>query len=467
MKKEVLYSVNLCKSINKQMVLRNLSFGLYEGEILGILGKNNLEITALVQLLSGETVPDSGTLFVKDSQAALPDIAKARKRGVYLISGVPSLIPKFTVAENISVSRPVSIKGFFINHRKNEKEITEFLTEYGFDLSPYDTVERLSMFECFQAELARALFGQAEILVFYQIGAGMSDEEMERFVNQMRDLQKRGISIIYINASLNNMLHFTDRLLILSSGTAAGIIEKRDYDIGKIHRILFQREFEELEKQPETSDRKLILSLKNLKDAKYSHPVNLDIRQGEVTGVYSDFISGQNLFGMLLGKSKLDGEIWIDGKLIPARRWTNPVRYGVGGMDRDPYRTSLFPNLSLRENLMIRSYRFYARFGILNWRLLNFISNEWGEIYKIPVRDTIDEMQNIDYLRNAAFPLISWIAARPKVLVLHGIFETADEVELQVLSGLMQDCRERGIAVICCLDRVYGFENLFDTVYRL
>lgn len=467
MRREVLYTVNLCKSVNKQLVLRHLSFGLYEGEILGILGKNNLGIAALVQILSGECEPDSGSLFIEDSQAPLVDIAGARRRGIYLISGESSLIPNFTVAENVSVCRPYSLKNFFINHRNNEKGTADFFDEYGFNLSPFEIVEHLSSFECLQVEMARALFGGAKILVFYQIGAGMSDEELELFKKKMHELQGRGISIICINTSLNNMLSFTDRILLLASGTAAGVMEKGEYEIGKIHRILFQKEFSEQEKISEMPGKQLIFSLEHLVLGQNTRPACFKVYRGEVTGVYSNSASGLRLFEMLMGESTFDGEVWIDGKMIPGRRWKNPFRFGVGGMGRDPYRTSLFPNLSVRENLMIRTYGMHTRFGILNWRLLAFMSGEWGDIYKIPIYETVDGIQNVDYLRNAAFPLIAWIAARPKVLVLHGILETADEVELQYLSGLMQACRGKGIAVIYCMDRAYEFGNMFDTVHRL
>lgn len=466
MRKEALYTVNLCKSVNRQQVLRHLSFGLYEGEILGILGKNNLGIAALVRLLSGETVPDSGSLYVQGSQDALKDISSARKRGIYLISGESSLIPGFTVAENVGVSRPFSLRGFFISHRRNEKKIDTFLKEYGFELSPYSVVEQLSAFERYQTELARALYGGARILVFYQAGVGLSDEELEAMKRQIRDLQKRGISILYINAPLNYMMSFTDRIVVLSSGTVAGVVEKRDYDSKKIQKILFGKDITQPERILENAGRELVLSLRQSVPPDGTAPVVLNIYRGEVTGIFSDSATGRSLFDLLMGRRRLDGEVRIGGKTVPGRLWKHVERYGIGSLERDSCRTALFPNLSVRENLMLRSYKFHARMGILNWRLLSFMSGELGEIYQIPMEETIEGLQNIESLRNAAFPLIAWIAARPEVLVLHGILETADEVEMQHLANLFQVCRKKGIAVVCCMDRAEGFEHLFDTVHN-
>ena len=465
MKRELLYLYNICKRKKHQRVLRHVALTLFETETLGILGKNDSSLLSLCELLSGQDQADTGTFWYDGQKVSFKNMMEARQRGIYLIQKESALFSNLTVAENIGGIHSFAGPDFFVSRRKLQRRMMEFLEENEIPISLNSRIGEMSSFERCQVEIARAIYNHAKIVIFYQVGREFSTEELDIFRLWLIKLKEMDISVIYMDTSVSNLMAAADRMAIITAGKVAGVMDRKDYDSQMIQSILMKkRENPTIElHKPRRND--LVFCAKQLHVSGTQLYLDLEIHKGEIAGVYADSQTALALFEAMEGERAMEGRLWVKNRWMDARKWKMPSRYGVGCVSYAQGNDLNFPDLSVYENLMIRSYRDHTRMGFLNWRILRFIADENAHAWRISTNQTIMELQQTDHLRNIMFPLLSWAAARPGLLVLSTVLETSDEVEKNYLYQLLNVCRQRGIAVLYCMNREQEAMGICDKVY--
>ncbi|OLT20723.1 ABC transporter ATP-binding protein [Pseudonocardia sp. CNS-139] len=208
--------------------LNDVSFGLREGEIIGLIGPNGAGKTTLFNCLTGLYSPTSGAVTLNGSP--LPqDPARVTEQGVARTFQNIRLFPSMTAEENVLVGRHVRMKqnplssllhgpGF----RRSEAEAAERtakllafvgLTRFSDELArnlPYGDQRRL--------EIARALATDPSVLLLDEPTAGMNAQETEatrQLIFAIRDL---GISVVVIEHDTKFIFTLCDRVLVLVQG---------------------------------------------------------------------------------------------------------------------------------------------------------------------------------------------------------------------------------------------------------
>ncbi len=465
MKRELLYLYNICKRKGRQRVLRHVALTLFETEVLGVLGKNDSSLLSLCELLSGLSQADSGTFWYQGEETVFKNMMEARQKGIYLIQRESALFANLTIAENIGGIHSFSGPDFFVSRRKLRRRMMEFLEENEIPISLDSRIDAMSPFERCQVEIARAIYNHARIVIFYQVGREFSTEEMDIFRLWLVRLKEMGISVIYMDTSVSDLMESTDRLAIVTAGKVSGILERRDYDPQVIQMILMKRRKKtEAAAGPGRQDERVFCA-RQLHVSGTRLNLDLEIHRGEIAGVYADSQTAAALFEAMDGRRPMAGRIWVKGQWTDAAKWRLPSRYGVACVSYAQGENLDFPYLSAWENLMIRSYRQHNRMGFLDWRILRFIAEETVSEDPLSAEQKLAELGRPGHLRSVVFPLLSWVTARPELLVLSTVLETSDETEKGYLYRLLDLCRQRGIAVLYCMNREQEAMVVCDRVY--
>ena len=208
--------------------LRDVSFGLAEGEIIGLIGPNGAGKTTFFNCLTGLYEPTSGTVALRGTP--LPqDPAKVTDRGIARTFQNIRLFPSMTAEENVLVGRHVRMKqgplssllhgpGFKRSEaeaRKRTAELLEFvgLTRFSDELArnlPYGDQRRL--------EIARALATDPSVLLLDEPTAGMNAQETEATRKLILDIRQLGISVVVIEHDTKFIFTLCDRVLVLVQG---------------------------------------------------------------------------------------------------------------------------------------------------------------------------------------------------------------------------------------------------------
>jgi simple sugar transport system ATP-binding protein len=112
-----------------------VDFDLRRGEIHALLGENGAGKTTLMNIIYGLYSPDGGELYVDGQEVQVPDSKAALALGIGMVHQHFTLIPVFTVLENIILGEE-DLNGPVLNLKKSRDRVAELTRQYDFDIDP-------------------------------------------------------------------------------------------------------------------------------------------------------------------------------------------------------------------------------------------------------------------------------------------------------------------------------------------
>jgi branched-chain amino acid transport system ATP-binding protein len=224
----VLYALGVSMVFGGLTALRDVSFTLAEGEIIGLIGPNGAGKTTLFNCLTGLYPPTSGSVALHG--APLPqDPARVTERGVARTFQNIRLFPSMTATENVLVGRHVRMKQGPLSSllhgpafRRSEAEAAqraaELLAFVGLSRVSGELARNLAYGDQRRLEIARALATDPSVLLLDEPTAGMNAQETaatRRLVLAIRDL---GISVVVIEHDTKFIFGLCDRVVVLVRG---------------------------------------------------------------------------------------------------------------------------------------------------------------------------------------------------------------------------------------------------------
>lgn len=199
--------------------LRNISFTIEQGEILGLIGPNGAGKSTLLHLLSGIITPSEGRLSIQDRDATGLRPHQMVKRGVAKVLQTPRSFAGMSILENVRVGTLFAARdrGDALSADRGDPEF--ILGLVGLlgkkDLTP----EGLTLQEKRMLELARALATRPRLLLLDEVMSGLNPTEMERAMDLIRRLRSElGLTIIWVEHAMKAVMGVVDRVLVLNFG---------------------------------------------------------------------------------------------------------------------------------------------------------------------------------------------------------------------------------------------------------
>ncbi len=194
----------------------DVSFGLAEGEILGLIGPNGAGKTTLFNCINGVYAPTTGTVtFRGEKLNGLPTYAVAR-RGLARTHQIVRPLNQLTVRENVVAGACFGRH----NHGLGKAaaiadEVMEFVGLAG---RAGQLAGSLNVAQKKRLELARALAAQPFLLLLDEVLAGLNPAEVAAMVQTIRQIREQGVSIIMIEHIMHAVMNVSDRILVLNYG---------------------------------------------------------------------------------------------------------------------------------------------------------------------------------------------------------------------------------------------------------
>ena len=203
----------LNKRYGALVVTDAVSFGVAEGEIVGILGPNGAGKTTLFNLIAGTVRPDSGRVLFKGDDISKNDAALRCKRGISRSFQVPHPFNGMTVFENILVGAT-----FGRATADPETYALQVMEITGMKTKANQLAGSITLLERKRLELARALATAPELLLLDEIAGGLTERECQSLLSAIRDVHASGVTIIWIEHVVHALLSVAQRLVVLNFG---------------------------------------------------------------------------------------------------------------------------------------------------------------------------------------------------------------------------------------------------------
>jgi ABC-type uncharacterized transport system ATPase subunit len=340
----------------------HVDFELRRGEVHALLGENGAGKSTLMNILSGLYGADEGTIAVQGSQVTIRSPRDAIANGLGMIHQHFTLVPSLTVTENVLLG--LSEPRFRLHLPHYAQRIRELAERTGLRVDPGAKVWDLSVGEQQRVEIIKMLYRGARVLIMDEPTAVLAPQEAEELFRTLRDMTSRGESIVFISHKLDEVLAIADRITILRRGkVTAAAIPAAGRTRPELARLMVGRDvLETIERTPSTPG-PVVLSLVDVnavddRGLPALRDVCLGVRAGEIVGLAGVAGNGQSeLAEVITGLRGCTGRVTVHGEELAGRPPLRAIDAGVAHIPEDRTGTGSAPDLSLVDNLMMKSYR--------------------------------------------------------------------------------------------------------------
>ncbi len=339
-----------------------VDFDLRVGEVHALLGENGAGKSTLMNILAGLYRADAGTIRVRGERAEFRSPRDAIKAGLGMVHQHFTLVDSLSVTENILLG--LDQPRFWLDLPSYEARVRELAEETGLAVDPAAKIWQLSVGEQQRVEILKMLYRGARVLIMDEPTAVLAPHEIEELFATLRGMTAGGASIVFISHKLDEVRRIADRVTVMRRGvvTAAGVPAagktKRD-----LAQLMVGREVLETLEKDEHVDGPIVLQLTAVsaisdRGIKALDAVDLAVHAGEIIGLAGVAGNGQSeLAEVITGLRSCTGSITVNGKELANRPVSEAIDAGVAHVPEDRTGIGSAPNLSLTDNLIMKSYR--------------------------------------------------------------------------------------------------------------
>lgn len=227
--------------------LKNCSFSLRSGEIVGIYGLVGSGRTELSKALFGVEPIESGEVFLNGEKISLRNPRESIDLGINLIPEDrrrEGIALKLSVKDNINLPVYPRITKIGFVDRKKEKEIAQTYVQLLSIKTPSlsHRVENLSGGNQQKVVVAKGLASQSRVFIMDEPTTGIDVGAKEEIYQLINNIAREGAGVIFISSYMPELMAICDRILVMRDGKIVADIERKDFDEEKILTLAIKYE---------------------------------------------------------------------------------------------------------------------------------------------------------------------------------------------------------------------------------
>ncbi|MEM3248794.1 MAG: ABC transporter ATP-binding protein [Conexivisphaerales archaeon] len=376
------------------LAVDHVDFELYPKEIHALLGENGAGKTTLMNVLYGVYRADEGQILINGKQVRIRNAVDAQSNGIGMVHQHFSLIPVFTVKENLSIG--LRDGGFRLNLNQIKLKIEEAEEKYGIEIDIDKKVQQLSVGEQQRVEILKLLFRGASTLILDEPTSSLTPQEVVNLFKSLRALQSEGKTIVIITHKLYEALDIADRVTVLRKGKVVFKAIKEGLTPQALTEAMIGRsvELSNYKMEKVSSRNSLIvegLSVMGDRNEEMVIGASLEVHAGEILGIAGVSGNGQkelieSIFGLRASKG---GRILINGHDITKYGVKGRIKAGLGYIPEERKTRGAAISLSLSLNSVMHDHwgQPYLTRGAFNYKAIRKFASEIISSFKVAAKD--------------------------------------------------------------------------------
>jgi len=454
----ILEMENISKDFEGVHALSNVAFSVREGEIHALVGENGAGKSTLMKIVSG-VYPHggyTGSLRYRDTPCQFKDTRDAQDAGIAIIHQDLNLVPEMTVAENIFLGHEPNRFGW-VDRKKMKAEARKLLDRLALDFPPETPVSELSVGQSQMTEIAKALAQRVDLLILDEPTSALTDREIDRLFELIRQLKDQGVTSIYISHKIEEVFEISDRVTIMRDGEIVRTEETSETDPRKVVSAMVGRDIEDLFPWERREIGEAVLRVENLKVETPSgnRPIlddlSFELHRGEVLGVSGLMGAGRSelaatLFGVPPGT--VTGRIEILGSEKRMRHPRDAINAGVALLTEDRKESGLLFNLTIQKNVSLASLRSVSVGPWIKLGRERDLAERYSSRLTIKMANLRDLVGTLSGGNQQKVLLARWLATEPKILILDEPTRGIDVGAKVEIYRLMMELAREGLAIL-------------------
>lgn len=337
---------------------KDITFSLYEKEILALVGENGAGKTTLMKILFGMEKPQEGKIIIDGREVSFQNPVEAIAAGVGMVHQHFMQAPSLMVAENVVLGIE-PIKGVRFDKEKAIQMTQEISDKFDLHVDARKRICDLSIGQRQKVEILKALVRDVKILVLDEPTAVLTPQETEELFEQIKVLRENGKSIIFISHKLDEVMRLCDRVTVLRHGRITGSEKTENLNERLISRMMVGRDVVTAIDKEKSVPKEAILECENLvcmnKDGrKVVNGVSFRIHAGEILGIAGVEGNGQNEIALsVTGMHPCErGTIKLYGTELKGKSVHEIRALGVAHISEDRMMHGCAGAMSIKENIV-------------------------------------------------------------------------------------------------------------------
>ncbi|WP_368496848.1 sugar ABC transporter ATP-binding protein [Herbiconiux sp. A18JL235] len=466
------------KRYGSNQVLQGIDLELVPGRCIGLVGENGAGKSTLLSIISGKTPQSDGTLCLDGTEVAFKSPREARAQGIEIIPQELAYVPHLSVAENLMM--PNWPRGRWgVTQRWLRKAGAEAVDRLGLSIDVRRDMIDLSLAERQLVEIAKALLGDARVLILDEPTASLHARETEFLLERLRALKAAGVSLVYVSHHLDESFEISDEIVVLRNGRMEDRAATADTTLGRTVNLMLGAEYEAPATQQATSSMSHEVALRLDGWTSEQQPaiddVSLEIRTGEIVGIFGLVGSGAETVARALGghERRVTGTVSAGAAPGAGASTTTPVpstpirsrALGIAYVPAERKTDGLALNQTISENITVMELGRYATpIGVMKGKAQLDGARRLASETDVRCTSVRQEVGELSGGNQQKVLLASRLAAAPRVLVLHEPTRGVDIGSRTQIHQQLAEFARQGAAVVLVTSDV---QEAIDATDRL
>lgn len=465
----LLIARHITKRFGAVKALTDMNFTLRKGEVHVLFGENGAGKSTLISTIAGAQQPDSGELLLNGQALHLRSVQDARRHGIAAMFQEFSLAPHLSVEENIMLGSEPK-RGGMIDHASRRKRVREALQRFGFALNPRATVASLSRAQQQMVEMTKALLTEPQVLILDEPTASLSEKETQALFDLVRELQTRGVGIIYITHRLKEIETIADTITVMRDGQFVATVAADQIDQQSLIELMTGRTFQDFYPDIAYRPGRSLLQLEGLctRGGCLSN-ISLQVHAGEIVGLAGLVGCGKSEIGRAAFglEPLLAGKVALHGQTVAAPTPRKMLAMGLSYITSDRRNEGLMLLRSTQENITLSALktRALSRAGVVHRRAEKAMAHALGQRLRVHPMEASKAVGKYSG-GNQQKVLISKSLARPASVFIFDEPTVGIDVSARVeVYAFLKELVEAGNAVVIISSDLPEVLNLSHRLY--
>ncbi|MDV3278624.1 MAG: ABC transporter ATP-binding protein [Nitrososphaerales archaeon] len=434
-----------------------VDFTTAKGEVMSLLGENGAGKSTLMSILYGLYRPDTGRIEIDGKPARIRSSRDAINLGIGMVNQAFTLVPNLTVRENIILGFEPS-SGGLLDQKKAKEQVNELIERTGLEIDQDELIENLPTGFKQRAEILKALFRGAKVLILDEPTSVLTPLEVEELFKSIRRLTQSGATVVFITHKLKEVMEISNRITVMRRGKVVGTIDTKDATYTKLAMMMVGREVERKFSFAAYKPGNVLLEVKNLVSGDKHKPravndCSFTVREGEIVCIAGVEGNGQSeLVETIVSlRRPTSGEVLIKGSRCNECGTRKILDLSVAHIPEDRALRGLVMDFSVAENSVLGTVdrpQFSSRVGALSMRRVREFAKKVMQLFNVVAPSIETQAKNLSGGNQQRLIVGRELSSEPQLLIAHQPTRGLDVASTEYIQSLLVQARNNGKGVL-------------------
>lgn len=440
----------VAKSFAGVPALKQGQIHVRKGSVHALCGGNGAGKSTFLSILTGIIRKDEGRIVIAGKEVDFRSPKDAIEGRIAIVTQELTAVPHLTVAENIFLNREPRLAGLFLHRQQLVRMAGDIITRLGFEIDPAARMCDLPLAQIQLVEIIKALSHEADIVIMDEPTSAIGEHETHVLFDAIRRLKQRGVSIIYVTHRLAEIFEIADEYTVFRDGQfvetgLVGSIDKK-----RLVQLIVGRTVEDHVADQGRELGAVVLRTEALTREGEFTGVSIDVREGEVFGIYGLMGSGRTeflncVYGITRAQS---GAVFMSGKRLPPGRPHASIDAKMAMVPEDRKVSGVILKMAVGQNITISALHKFTRGLFLRFAAEHRLVVDYIDRLRIKTASASLPVQSMSGGNQQKVAIARCLLVDPKLLIFDEPTRGIDEGSKQEIYQLIDDFARQGGAVI-------------------